>query len=105
VITINLESVVDSLEAQGVPRDVACRKVWEVANRMADRWEAGGMGAPSAVDLIRSAAESDPVRNVREAVSPWLWVLSIIGFGLGLLNTRRIAKMFKDWKRKKGAFA
>lgn len=47
------------------------------------------------------AAEAAPIKAVREAVSPWLWVLSVAGFGMALVNTRRIATMFKDWKRRK----
>ena len=48
----------------------------------------------------QAAAALAPIKAVREAITPWLWVTSLIGFGLGLLNTRRIAKMYTDWRRK-----
>lgn len=48
----------------------------------------------------QAVAAIAPIKAVREAITPWLWVTSLIGFGLGLLNTRRIAKMYTDWRRK-----
>lgn len=44
---------------------------------------------------VKSAAEMAPIKAVREAISPWLWVTSVVGFGMGLLNTRRIGIMFR----------
>jgi hypothetical protein len=51
----------------------------------------------------KAAAAIAPIKAVREAVTPWLWVTSLIGFGMGLLNSRRIAKMYSDWRRKQRA--
>lgn len=39
------------------------------------------------------------VQKVGAVISPWLWVTSVIGFGLALMNTGRINKM---WQRHKG---
>ncbi len=41
------------------------------------------------------------VGTLREAVSPWLWAFSLAGFGMTVLNTRRIAKMFGKFGGKK----
>lgn len=57
--------------------------------------------APAApANFLKEAADLEPIKAVRDAVSPWLWVTSIGGFVMALINTRRIAKMFGDWKRK-----
>jgi hypothetical protein len=34
------------------------------------------------------------VAKVGAVISPWLWVTSVIGFGLALLNTSRIDSMW-----------
>lgn len=44
---------------------------------------------------LKDASELEPVKAVREAVSPWLWIFSIISFGMAMLNTKRIARMYK----------
>lgn len=65
-----------------------------------------GVGAAEDVlSTVKAAADAGPLKGIREAVSPWLWVTSVIGFGMGLLNTRRISMMFKNWRRKKEARA
>ena len=33
--------------------------------------------------------------EAQKQISPWLWVLSVVGFGLALLNTKRIDAMWK----------
>lgn len=107
------------LIARGIPREEAIRlateKVYEAARDL--KAEAGlgvgwcgtglhhhddddGMGQ---AEILAKAAADPRIKGVREAISPWLWVLSIIGFGLGLMNTRRIAKMFRDWRAKQKA--
>ena len=60
-----------------------------------------GVGATEDVlSTVQAAADAGPLKQIREAVSPWLWVTSVIGFGMGLLNTRRISMMFKNWRSK-----
>ena len=58
---------------------------------------AWGMGQP---DILAKAAEFEPVKQIRATISPWLWVLSLSSFGLALLNTSRISRMFKKSKRR-----
>jgi hypothetical protein len=43
------------------------------------------------------------IEAVHEAVSPWLWVLSVAGFGMALINTRRIKKMYGSWRAARAA--
>lgn len=39
-------------------------------------------------------------KKVQAEISPWLWVLSIVSFGLGLINTHRVRKMYRSWQGK-----
>lgn len=55
---------------------------------------------PAALAKLKEASELAPIKAIREAVSPWLWVTSVVGFGLALLNTRRIARMYSGWREK-----
>jgi len=55
-----------------------------------------GEGAtPDVLAQMRAYGDLESVKAVREAITPWLWVTSLIGFGMGLMNTRRIAIMFR----------
>lgn len=103
------------LMARGYSKEEAIRIASEMAVvAMKKKYPNGGMGAvpdttaPPKSDIDIFAAESQaaadlaPIKAVREAISPWLWVTSLIGFGMGLMNTRRIAKMYSDWRKKKG---
>jgi len=97
----------------GVPRERAIALGTEMAMKAAKVYEetgefmlpSDGLGA-SEMDAIaaqsQAAADLAPIKAVREAISPWLWVTSLIGFGMGLLNSNRIAKMYSDWRKKKG---
>lgn len=49
---------------------------------------------PTSIEAI-----TGQVQEVKAAISPWLWVFSIAGFGLALLNTKRISRMFRTWKK------
>lgn len=54
--------------------------------------------APQTPAILADIAKvgNDPmVAAVRNAISPWLWVTSLIGFVTGLMNTRRIAIMYR----------
>lgn len=61
--------------------------------------EGAGLGAaeqPPAILADMAKIGNDPmIAAMRNAISPWLWVTSLIGFGMGLLNTRRIALMYR----------
>ncbi len=60
--------------------------------------EGAGLGAEAPPAILTDMAKigNDPmISAVRNAISPWLWVTSLIGFGMGLMNTRRIAEMYR----------
>jgi hypothetical protein len=59
-----------------------------------------GVGQEEGESIIAKAANLEPIKAARELVSPWLWVTSVVGFALAILNTRRIARMYTTWKRK-----
>lgn len=50
--------------------------------------------------ILERAAQHEVVKNVRETVSPCLWVLSIVSFGMAVVNRRQIATMFGNWRRR-----
>lgn len=56
-------------------------------------------GSPSGLgqDLIQTA-QAD-VAQVSTIVSPWLWILSIGGFLMAVLNKHQISRMYGSWKR------
>ena len=58
-----------------------------------------GLGAVT--DDLAKAAQLEPVKAAREAVSPWLWVLSLFSFGMALMNTRRIGRLYSKWYPKR----
>jgi hypothetical protein len=45
----------------------------------------------------------EAVKTAQKTISPWLWVFSVVGFGMALMNTHRISKMFGSWKKAKQA--
>ena len=51
-------------------------------------------------NILQQAAQHEVVKTVRETVSPWLWLLSIVSFGMALINRKQIATMFGNWRRK-----
>jgi 4-hydroxy-tetrahydrodipicolinate synthase len=57
-------------------------------------------GHAGEVLALSSEENAQVIKAARELVSPWLWVTSVVGFGLAILNTRRIARMYTTWKRK-----
>ena len=52
-------------------------------------------GKPSPLD---SFSQKPEFKQMREKVTPWLWVFSMFGFGMAMLNTYRIKKIFRSWK-------
>jgi len=80
-------------------RRIVCEKAGQILGRPVRRF---GMGQEEEGDnILVKAAALEPIKAAREMVSPWLWVTSLIGFGLAILNTRRIAKMYKNWRAKR----
>lgn len=114
--------VVRRLVARGVPREKAIEIATECAARMVRQKYPNyeGMGAiptsptpaapapmvnPTPLDSLaqssQNAANIGVVKTIRDAVSPWLWVTSVIGFVFGVMNRRQIARMYGDWRKKK----
>lgn len=83
---------------RGIPYSQACALASRAVLRVLGQPPRAGMSQATA---LTKAAQLEPIRMAREAVSPWLWIFSLTGFGLTILNTRRIAKMFKGWKKKR----
>ena len=88
---------ISELEASGAVacmqiRQEICRQVCSAAIRVKqNRSGNAGVGDPS-LD-IQSAVE-----QARQTVTPWLWVISLLGFGMAILNTSRIAKIYGGWR-------
>lgn len=61
---------------------------------------ASGVGQGEGENILVKAANLEPIRAARELVSPWLWVTSVVGFALAIMNTRRIAAMYHKWRGK-----
>jgi hypothetical protein len=36
------------------------------------------------------------VEEIKAAISPWLWIFSIVGFGMALLNTYRVTRLWRS---------
>jgi hypothetical protein len=68
--------------SMGQPMDAAVEKA--VADELSRR-----QPAPTAPSAILKA---------HAAISPWLWIFSLAGFGMALMNTRRISKIYGGWK-------
>lgn len=81
-------------------RRIVCTALANVLRKRGVEIPGAGVGQGDPTEVLRQAADIEPIKKARETVSPWLWVLSIIGFGMTVLNTRRIARMFKNWKAK-----
>jgi hypothetical protein len=94
-----IRQVADGLIAKGYPRREAVRLACEASLRVVRK--PTGMGQEPSLILSSEEGPNGIVAEVRSKVSPWLWVLSIISFGMALTNTRRISKMFGDWKRRR----
>lgn len=102
------------LMRRGIPQDRAIEIASDMAVKAVKMKRQNGLGQVSVepidafAEQSQAAANLAPIKALREAISPWLWVTSLIGFGMGLLNARRIATMYRGWKsknQKKGARA
>lgn len=79
---------------RGIPPSVAVRIASDAAVEIRRQ---RGLGAVT--DIVKDVAEAAPVKEVRELVSPWLWVLSVISFGMAVTNYQRVSRMYGKWKR------
>lgn len=81
---------------QGIPMKQACALACRAVQRTMARTGVPGFGPPGPPGLgqeaafasIKAAGESAPVKAVREAVSPWLWTLSIFSFIKGFFGKK-----------------
>jgi len=78
---------------QGVPKDQAVRIAVNALHDVVSDAEVNERG------LGQISPDEPIIKAVRESISPWLWIFSVVSFGLGLMNTHRIKKMFKTWKK------
>lgn len=92
----------NGLIAQGYSKEEAVRIACLAAGRVLQK-KAAGMGAPAAPTIILNAEDGPNgiIAEVKAQVSPWLWVLSVVSFGMALANARKIQKMFGEWKRRR----
>ena len=74
---------------QGIPMKQACKLAARATFRTLGRPGKGGLGQ---LEPLKAAAADPQVTAIREAVTPWLWIFSLFGFGMSLLNTRRISR-------------
>lgn len=89
------------LVLRGYHPRAARRLVCEKAERILGRpVNAAGVGQEEGENILVKAANLEPVKAAREMVSPWLWVTSLVGFAMAILNTRRIARMYTTWRKK-----
>lgn len=93
--------VANGLIRRGIPKDKAVRLACESALKVSRR--SSGLGEEPRLILSTENGPEGIIAEVRSKVSPWLWVLSLASFGMALINARRIANMFGNWKRRKRA--
>lgn len=80
------------LVAEGVDPDQAVEWATDIALKKVRR---GSLGQVTVIDEATELAKKGS-----EFVSPWLWILSGISFGMAILNTSRIKRMYQNWKLK-----
>lgn len=95
-----VRQVADGLVRRGHPKGEAVRMACLAASRVASRPAGMGQEEPKLV-LASEEGPNGIVAEVRSKVSPWLWVLSVAGFVMTLVNSRRITKMFGEWRRRR----
>ncbi len=66
---------------RGIPMHEACALACRAVMRTLGRPPGSGLGQDEgAFTSIKAASEAAPVKAAREAISPWLWVLSVASF-------------------------
>lgn len=88
------------LIASGIPKQQAVEIVVRALGDVVQNHESG-LGQAPLTFLEPSAPATDfapeSVKAVQALISPWLWIFSVVGFGLALLNTKRISKIYGGW--------
>lgn len=85
----------DELERLRIESGLTHEQMHEATLRACGKY-LGTLGNPGTNEVVMPVAA---IEQVRQAVSPWLWVFSLVGFGMAVVNSRRIAKMYGSWKR------
>jgi len=92
------------LIARGIPKqqavEIAVRALGDVV-----QGHESGLGQapltflePSAPASPASAFEApEAIKEVQKVISPWLWIFSVVSFGMALLNTHRIKRLYRKW--------
>lgn len=96
------------LMARGYAQEEAIRISSEMAVAAMKKKYPGGFGAvpvtPEPLDSLavesQAAANIAPIKALREAISPWLWLFSSVGFIMGIVNYRRIGRQYRVWREK-----
>jgi hypothetical protein len=98
-----VQAVANGLISKGYSKEEAIRIACLSAGRVLQN-KAAGMGATTEPPNLVLDSKDGPngiIAEVRANVSPWLWILSVVSFGMALVNAKRISKMFGDWKRRR----
>lgn len=94
------------MQERGLSEPDACRIAARSVLRAAGLPLPAGLGAdpapgtPAILSQVAAVGNDPMVTALRNAVSPWLWVSSLIGFAMGIMNTRRIGQMYSKWKQR-----
>lgn len=83
------------LVADGVDPDQAVEWATDLAIKKAKR---GNLGEVKIVEDVETLA-----RKGQEVIGPFLWIISIISFGMAIVNADRIRKIYGSWKAGKAA--
>lgn len=71
--------------------DLACQEYYSMAGL--------GQDTPASQSVVSTIASD--VKAVGADISPYLWILSIVGFIMGVVNKAEISRMYGSWKRAK----
>lgn len=78
------------LVADGVDPDQAVEWATDLAIKKVRR---GNLGDVTVIDEATELAKKGSA-----VIGPWLWVLSIISFGMAIVNAERIGRIYGSWK-------
>lgn len=62
---------------QGIQMPQACALAYRAVMRTLGHPPGSGLGQERILATFKETGESAPVKTVREAVSPWIWVISL----------------------------
>lgn len=71
--------------------DLACQEYYTMS----------GLGQDATTDSSFITNVESDVKAIGADISPYLWILSVVGFLMGVMNKAEISKMYGSWKRAK----